>query len=195
MDWENKLIVLCVIIWQIFVIVLCCWKCIFVTFTEGAIKVPDTKTHLLLRWMLLKVPDAPVLNVTWQLEWIWICDIYPRSKEHFVTIPQKQISFFAGIIFAPAENVTPFHYNLASCQGASSLICLDNCLFHTSLSLISLSENTCLLVVQLKTKMNTSIGLNHPPTHRTQTFRPAPGIVGHWNSLFWNISHKIEPEY
>ena len=36
------------------------------------------------------------------------------------------------------------------------------------------------IIVQLELKLNTIIGLNHHThTHRTQTFRPVPGIVGH----------------
>ena len=31
--------------------------------------------------------------------------------------PQEQMSFSAGISFTPAENVTFFHYTLASCHG------------------------------------------------------------------------------
>ena len=35
------------------------------------------------------------------------------------------------------------------------------------------------------TKLNTIIGLSHPPPpHRTQTFRTVPGIVRHWNSVY-----------
>ena len=65
-----------------------------VTFTAGARKVPETKRHLLLRWMLQKMPITPAVNVTTVVE---LQELHRGDKKNFGR-KSKNVSFNWAII-------------------------------------------------------------------------------------------------